>query len=172
MEKESLIQFLLSRRSIRKFESTPVKKEDLETMLKVAMYAPSARNLQPWHFIVIDNRIFLNEITRIHPYSTMLAQAPLAVLICADDSVQEAEGYWTQDSANATMNLLYSAHALGYGACWMGIHPRIERIVGIRKLLHLPENIHPVSLVAIGKTMENREMPERFHADKIHTNCW
>ena len=67
---------IINRRSIRKYKPEPVSKEEIEKLLQAAMYAPSANNLQPWHFIVVSERVILDKITHLHPYAKMLKEAP------------------------------------------------------------------------------------------------
>lgn len=73
MQKE-LINTILARRSIRKYTTQPVDKNDIQTMLEAAMAAPSASNLKPWHFIVITNRQKLDKLAQIHPHGKMLTK--------------------------------------------------------------------------------------------------
>jgi nitroreductase len=70
------------------------------------MYAPSACNAQPWQFVVIEDRKLLCEVPDIHSYAAMAAQAPLAILVCGDTSLEKVPGYWVIDCAAAVQNLL------------------------------------------------------------------
>jgi len=83
---------ILSRRSIRKYTSQPVPHELIDELLKAAMSAPSAGNEQPWHFVVINDHRILNEIPRFHPYSNMLREASVAVLVCGDPGEEKHGG--------------------------------------------------------------------------------
>jgi len=65
--KNPVIDAILKRRSIRRYSGKPVNKSDVDLLLKAAMYAPSARNQQPWHFIVIDDKSLLIEIKKVLP---------------------------------------------------------------------------------------------------------
>jgi nitroreductase len=58
------------------------------------------------------------------------------------------------------------------GAVWIGIYPREERIKGIKNLLSLPEDILPVSLVAIGYPAEKKEAENRYKPERVHHNRW
>lgn len=163
---------IITRRSIRKFIDKPVSPEYIEKLLKAAMYAPTANNYLPFQFIVITERAILNEIPNIHPYSKMLYQAPLAILVCGDDEFEKNIGYHVQNCSAATQNLLLAAHALGLAGCWIGIYPREVRMDGMKKLLQLPENVTPISLTAIGYSDETVETPDRFIKSRIHYNGW
>jgi nitroreductase len=167
-----LFNAIIKRRSIRNYIAKPVSPEFTEKILKAAMYAPTANNYLPFQFIVITERNILNEIPNIQPYSKMLYMAPLAILVCGDDEYEKNIGYHVQNCSASTQNILLSATALGLATCWIGIYPREERMNGIKKLLKLPVNVTPISLVAIGYTDETVETPDRFISSRIHYNGW
>lgn len=166
------LEAILTRRSIRQFTDQAVSEAVVEDLLRAAMSAPSAGNQQPWQFVVITDRQILDAIPNIHPYSAMLKQAPLAILVCGDEELETHKGYWVQDCSAATQNLLLAAHARGLGAVWLGIYPRMERVTGLRKLLGLPEHVIPLALVAIGHPAEHLPPAERYNAVRVHRNRW
>jgi nitroreductase len=167
-----LIDVILKRRSIRKYSGKTVNKSDILLLLKAGMYAPSARNEQPWHFIVIDDRGILNRIREAHPYASMLSDAALAILVCGDENLELSKGYWPVDCAAATENILLSAHALGLGAVWLGVYPRQERQSAISEIFELPSHIQPFSLISIGHPAEEKGVPDRFKEERIRWNGW
>lgn len=167
-----IIQGILTRRSIRQYTSQEITKEQIFEVLKAGMYAPSARNQQPWHFIIINNRELLNKMSEIHPYADMLREAKWAIVVCGDEQLELSKGYWVVDCSAATQNILLAAHGLGFGAVWLGIHPREERKNAIKDLFQLPDNIQPLSLISIGYPNEEKEQPERFKKERIHYNQW
>jgi nitroreductase len=150
----------------------PVSEELVEKLLAAAMQAPSARNQQPWQFVVIDERAVLAEIPGVMPNAAMAARAPLAILVCGDMDLEKSKGYWVVDCAAATQNMLLAAHALGLGACWCGVYPREERMEGLRKLLGLPQNVNAHSLVVIGHPAEQLAADSRYRAERIRHNHW
>ena len=166
------LETILTRRSIRKYRETPVGKQVVERLLRAAMAAPSSKNEQPWVFVVIDDRRLLDEIPAFHPYATMVKTAPAAILVCADKRRFLSEEIWVQDCAGATENILLAAHGLGLGAVWLGIHPRQERVAGMTRLLSLPEEIIPFSLVVLGHPAEEKPPSNRFDPARIHWNGW
>lgn len=163
---------ILTRRSIRKYTAKEVSEDQIEVMLKAAMYAPSASNQQPWHFIVIKDRNILDKIAEVHPYAKMLTQAALAILVCGDEERELSKGYWVVDCSAATQNILLAAHDLGLGAVWLGVHPREERKNEVKKIFDLPQNIQPMSIISIGYPDEEKETPDRFKPERIHYNAW
>lgn len=166
------MEAIITRRSIRKYEKKAIEKEKVEQLLKAAMYAPSARNYQPWHYIVIDNREMLDKLAEVHPYGEMLKEAPLGILICGDINLEPTKEYIAVDCSAATQNLLLAAHDLDLGAVWLGVYPREERSKAISELLNLPENIIPVSLISVGYPAEKKAVPKRFRIERIHYNGW
>jgi len=166
------MESILSRRSIRKYTGDAVPEDVVEQVLKAAMSAPSAGNQQPWHFVVMRERAILDRIPGVHPHSLMIREAPVAVLVCADPTLETHKGYWVQDCAAATENMLIAVQALGYGAVWLGVYPREERVTGIRALLGIPEHVIPFALVPIGRPAEQKPASQRYTREKVHVGRW
>lgn len=166
------LEALISRRSIRKYTTQDIPNDLLQELIKYGMYAPSACNKQPWHFIIIKDRSILKEIAEFHPNARMLKEATCAILVCGDEIKAHDKGYWPVDCSAATQNILIAAQALGLGACWLGIYPREERASKMKKLMKLPEHIHAFSLISIGYPAEHPEAKQRFDASLIHLNSW
>ncbi|HID38189.1 MAG TPA: nitroreductase family protein [Calditrichaeota bacterium] len=166
------LEAIYTRRSIRRFKNDPVSEENLQHLLRAGMQAPSARNTQAWQFIVINERVILNEINDFHPFASMLSEAPLAIAVCGDKRAEAHEGYLAVNCAAATQNILLAAHALELGAVWIGIYPRENRIQRLSELLQLPDFILPVSLVALGYPAEDKQAIDRYDQAKVHLNRW
>lgn len=166
------LDFILDRRSIRRFTGQKIDDDRIRSILTAAMYAPSAVNRQPWHFVVIDDELLMEKIMDIHPHARMLQTASHAIVVCGDEQLQHDDGYWVVDCGAATQNLLLAAQTLGLGTCWVGLHPREERKISISRLLHLPSHVSPFAMVALGFPDEIKTRPKRFHADKVKYNDW
>ncbi len=164
------LNVMFTRRSIRKYTDEPVTEEQIKTLLEAGMNAPSANNRQPWRFIVVDERKQLNAIMDAHPYAKMLAQAPLAIVVCGDITISER--YWQQDCAAATENILLTARALELGSVWLGVFPNEERTAGISGLFDLPETVRPLCVIAVGHPAEEKGRVERYDEEKVHRNRW
>ncbi|MDR0339396.1 MAG: nitroreductase family protein [Desulfovibrio sp.] len=163
---------LHSRRSIRKYTEEPVAAEELRILLDAAMIAPSAGNAQPWRFVVIDDKTLLARIPAIHPYAGMAARAPLGIVVCGDLRREKYHGFWVQDCAAATQNLLLAATGLGLGAVWTGIYPVEDRVAAFSGLLNLPEQCVPLSLVVLGRPAMHAEARSRFDESLVHHNTF
>ncbi|MHA1435516.1 MAG: nitroreductase family protein [Candidatus Heimdallarchaeota archaeon] len=167
-----ILEAIKTRRSIRKFTDKPISKEDIDVLLRAAMQAPSAGNNQPWEFIVIDDRKILDSIPDFHPYSDMLKQSPVGILVCGKIDATKYCGFWVQDCSAATQNILLAAHGLGLGSVWLGFYPLQERIDGIRVIFDLPADVYPLSLVALGHPDEKIDFEDRYKKEKVRYNKW
>ncbi len=163
---------VLSRRSIRKYTDQPVSDEQVERLLTAAMSAPSAGNEQPWQFVVIRDRATLDEIPTFHPFSRMLAEAPVAILVCGDLELETNKGYWIEDCSAATENILIEAQEMGLGTVWLGVYPRQERVDGLRQLLGVPEQVVPFALIPVGYPAEHKPPAQRYLAERVHRERW
>jgi nitroreductase len=163
---------IFKRRSIRKFKNEALQEEEISFLLKAAMAAPTANNLREWHFVVIDKRDLLDQLATVHPYARMLKTATAAIAVCGDTSVQPVSGYVAVDGAAATQNILLAATSLKIGSVWLGVYPREQRMKDIAQLLGLPDQIMPVSLIALGYPDEKKPANDNWFAEKIHFNKW
>jgi nitroreductase len=163
---------ILTRRSIRRYTEQPVPEEMVTGLLQAAMAAPSARNQQPWHFVVIRERDTLEKIAAMQSTARMARHAPLTIVVCGDLDLDNDSGYWVQDCAAATENILLWAHAHGLGAVWCGIYPREHRVSNYRALLGLPDRVVPLALVVVGYPAEELPPSDRFKPDRVHNGRW
>lgn len=164
------IEAILSRRSVRKYTDQLVPEEVVNELLAAAMSAPSAGNEQAWQFIIIDDREVLDEIPKYHPFSQMLKEASVAILVCGDLKLEQWKGCWVQDCSAATENILIAAHARGLGSVWLGVYPVEDRVNGIRKLLNLPEHVIPLCILPLGYPAEEHPPANRYDASRVHRN--
>ena len=166
------LEAIHTRRSIRDYQDKPVSAELVEEIIGAAMMAPSAGNVRPWQFIVLDDPEVLARIPAIHPHGAMAEKAPVSIMVCGDLSLEKYPGNWIADCSAATQNLLLAAHARGLGAVWTGLYPEQDRIEGFRALLGLPEQVVPLVLVPMGYPINPGGRQDRFEPAKIHRNRW
>jgi len=166
------LEALFNRRSIRHYTPEQVTDDQIELLLKAAMYAPSAVNKQPWEFIVFRSHETMRQIIEVHPNASMLLHASAAILVCWDDHRQHDIGYGPVDCAAATQNILLAAHSTGLGAVWVGIYPRQQRMDAVHRIFNLPVHIHGFSIISLGFPAEKKNKPDRFDGQKIHTEKW
>ena len=167
--KNSLIY---KRHSVRKYKPDLVAQEHLDHILHAGMAGPSAHNVQPWSFVVIDDRKLLNAIADFHQYAKMMYEAPAAVLVCAIREVTDNDLFYQQDIGAAIENMLLAATECGVGSCWCGIHPKTEVEKPFVELLHIPERFFPFAIVALGYMKDEPAASDRFDAARVHHNGW
>ena len=166
--------FIFARRSIRAYAPGPVSEDQLNTLLQAAMAAPSAVAKDPWRFIVIRRKATLQKITEKLPNGKILAETPVGIIVCGDlEAAHDKQlSYLLQDCAAAIENLLLAVHALGLGACWLGVHPREERVKHVREVLGLPPSVIPICAIAIGLPGEVKEPRTRYNPAHVHYEKW
>jgi len=176
-----LYQGLLTRRSVRQFDTTKkVSKQDIEEIIRAACYAPSAHNKQPWEFLVLEDLSIMDKVREFQPWTSFAKNASCVIIVCGNTDIafhsRENEPYWNisdVDCSLAAQNLLLACHAKGLGACFCGAAPIVSIIDGLKKLFHLPENIRPVAIIPIGYPLETPKQPQdRYIPSKVHYEKW
>ena len=163
-----MLQLINTRRSVRKFQSTPVSKEDIKEILETAMNAPSAMNEQAWHFVVIEGEM-LDKLLQINTNSPK--GAPVGVLVCGDLNKEKSRGYRVMDCSAATQNILLAVHSKELGSVWtMTFQQNTSKI---QSLLNLPDQVIPFSFIPIGYPAAiNKNKVTRYDEKNIHWNKW
>lgn len=168
------LEAIMTRRSIRKFKPDPVKPEDIMAILEAGRMAPSAGNLQPCHFVVIQDPAVRAKVQQAALGQELFDSAPVIIAVCVEPERSSKYGdigrnyFCLLDGANATENMLLAAHALGYGACWVGgfIQSAVKEVLG------LPEDVQVVSLIPLGIADEKPEPPRRSLEDMVRWEKW
>lgn len=168
------IAFLKQRRSVRQFKKLPVTDEQITCILEAAMAAPSAVAKDPWRFIVMKKPENLKEVASFLPNGSFLADAGVGIIVCGDIDAAHSNSlsYMLQDCSAAIENMLLAISAIGLGACWLGVHPREDRIENIKKFCKLPENIIPVAAIAIGVPDASPAPRTRYNEDYVKQEKW
>ena len=141
---QAALDVIMTRTSIRSFTGDPVSKENLETILKAGMAAPSAINIQPWRFVVITDKEKIADLFGQARRSEMFTSAGAVIVVCGESD----QKFWYEDCSAAAENILLAAHALGLGAVWTAGYPAMERIEPLASALGLPENVLPLIVTA------------------------
>jgi nitroreductase len=170
-----LINLIRKRRSIRAYTEQPIDQETVELLVESLLRSPSSRGINPWEFVVVDDRELLSKLSTSKQHgSSFLKDAPLGVVICADSTKTDV---WVEDCSIAAILLQMSAQSLGLGSCWIQIRNRQQnRETGseqyIQELLGLPEHMKVECMVAIGYPAENRRplSASQLQYDKVNHN--
>ena len=159
---------IFERRSVRQYTDQKVDQETIKKILAAGFSAPSARNEQPWQFIVVENKDTLKDMSTLTPYASMLKNAAFGMVVCSDTSHHLNIPYDLQDCAAATQNMLVEANALGIGSCWIGGYPNEDRLENMRKYFHLPDHIQPLWMISFGYPADQKKPENKWDDCKIH----
>ncbi|BCA79991.1 nitroreductase family protein [Desulfuromonas sp. AOP6] len=174
-EAPMLLSLLQKRRSIRVFEDTAVEAETVTMLTEAVLRTYSSRGNDPWEFLWITRPELLQGLSRSKQHgSTFLAGAPLALVICADESKSDV---WIEDCSIAATIVQLTAASLGLGSCWVQIRlrPHDEKISAeafVRELLDIPENYRVEAIIGLGYPGEEKagHSAESLKSERIHTN--
>lgn len=146
---DDIFELIKSRRSIRRYKEEAPPLELIKKSIEAALYAPSARNSQPWSFIIVKNRETIKKLSGVQQYTKFLENAPYVVVALADE---KKSNHWLEDLGCAIMCLLLEAHSLGLGACWGAVyHPENnERERYVREILQIPSHLRIIACIGIG----------------------
>ena len=171
---DAVLENIHSRKSVRQYTSEPVSQEDIETLLRAAMAAPTAVNFQPWRFVVINERENLDALSEKLPYAKMLQSAPLAIVVCGETLWMggNENPFWAQDCSAATQNILLAAEALGLGAVWTAAYPDEMRCEAISSALGLPSTVKPLCVIPIGHPAGDDQPKDKWKPENIHYGKW
>ena len=163
-----LDEALKNRRSTRAFAKKDVPEGMVRALLEAAILAPSAGNLQSRRFFVVRREDARAALAAAASGQEFIHEAPVALVVCADSSIARrygergAELYSILDCAAAIQNLMLKAHALGLGTCWVGAFDENE----VARILNLPANLRPVSIIPIGFPNEQPRAPSRVKIEE------
>jgi len=160
---------------VRRFKEGSIGEQDLETVLRAGMAAPTAKDCRPWHFIVIREREILDALARELPYAKMAFKAQAGIIVVGDPALQAAGidfDYWVMDGSAATQNILLAIESLGLGAVWTAVYPRPERIAPVRRILGIPDSVIPLNLIPVGIPMGVEEPRDKYDPERVHVNGW
>ncbi|RJP28745.1 MAG: nitroreductase family protein [Candidatus Omnitrophota bacterium] len=161
------LEALKTRRSVRVFKPKPIDAGSIEAILEAGGNAPTARNVQPWEFIVVTKKEVLHDIASLAENGRFIKDSACCIAVFCDNTK-----YYLEDGCSATVNILNAAHELGIGSCWVAgdKKPYCE---SIRQMLGCPAHLKLVSLIALGYPQEvpvppgKRPLNEIIHKDKF-----
>ena len=181
----SALDVIMSRTSIRKFTGEKVTKEQLETILKAGMAAPTAMNVQPWRFVVVTDKDKIAEVFAAGPRSGMFTTAGAVIVVCGQTTfmrkpfgqpdgpeTEQPNIFWYEDCSAAAENILLAAHALGLGAVWTAGYPAMERIEPIAAALGIPAGVVPLCVIPVGVPAEEPAPKDKWKPENIHWEQW
>lgn len=167
------LENIFARKSVRSYTNQKVTREQLDTLARAAMAAPTGMGKEPWFIVLIDSRAILDSLAAALPTAKPLMQATAAVAVCCDTTkaaMDVHEHYWVQDCSAASENVLLAAEAMGLGAVWTSVWPRADRLDAAHRILELPDNIIPLNIIAVGYPLHDEKPKNKYKAEKIRWN--
>jgi nitroreductase len=144
MSESEQIKLLKERRSIRSYEQSPIDDEILTQILETTRWCMSARNRQPWTFIVIRNEDLIQKVAKECTTGPFIAGAPVLVAIVGD--MDFSPNWYLHDTCFASLQLALAAWSFGIGTCWIG---RIKRD-NVKEILNLRTGDHLLTVLPLG----------------------
>lgn len=167
------LEAIRTRRSIRRYSEEPVTDTELRAVLDAAMCAPSAFGQRSTRYVVVRDPATREKLASASKHAGPAGRAPVAIVVCGDTTAERYPGtYVVHDAVAALENLLTAATALGLGAVWIGVHPWQERMDIVREATGLPESVVPIATVALGHPAEQRDAPDRYEDEFVHSEQW
>ena len=167
-----MLESIRQRRSVRSYLKKEIEKEKLNEVLKAAMFAPTARNLRPWEFIVVTADETKKKLSVATPYASFARDAPVVLVVCYD---MNRSRRFKEDCSLCAENVYLEAVNQGLGTCFVQIADGTEADVGnpedyVKKTLSIPENFRVQCLLPIGYAakLPDPHRDEEFDEGKIH----
>lgn len=161
---------IFRRRSIRRFFDKPVEQEKLERILKAGMQSPSAHNNQRWEFIVVTEQDRKNAVSKMSPWSGMVANAPVSIIVLGKHDNEDLNPWFAQDLGACTENILLQIVEEGLGGCWMGFYPDMDRVRMLKDFFNVPDGILPFCVISLGYSPDENHYIDRADMTKVHYN--
>jgi nitroreductase len=158
----SLLDLILSRRSIRRYENKDIPEKVLQQILETGRQAPSAANRQPIHFVIVTDRDILKNLCD-NLINRFVKYAPVAIVGCADIKSLLTGKWAVVDATIAMENMVIAAWTLGIGSCWIGACNEKK----VKELLKIPDKWKFVALLTFGYPAEQPKQRKKKPFEKM-----
>ncbi|NTU68414.1 MAG: nitroreductase family protein [Chlorobiaceae bacterium] len=168
------MRVILDRRSVRDYTGEAVDADSLDLLVRAGMSAPTAKNMQPWSFIIVTGRETLDRLAEGLPFGKMLGKAPAAVVVCAlpEQANNGSAELAVIDATCASENILLTAHALGLGSVWVAAYPYEERMAHVGSVLGIPAEVVPLCVLPVGHPVAVKQPIDKYKPERIHRERW
>jgi nitroreductase len=156
------IEALKTRRSVRSFTEEPIPKDVIEDVIDCGRLAATARNTQPWEFVVVTDKTTRAQLAALAPNGPFIETAPVCIVVLCEDGA-----YYLEDGCAATQNTLVAAHARGLGACWVAGDKK-PYVAQVQSLVGAPKGHRLVRMIAIGHPRAQGAPAKRPLTELIH----
>lgn len=171
----NVLSAIRGRRSVLRFEPTPVTDEEIEAIVEAGRWAPSFANSQPWTFVVVRDKEtrgalgqLVERVAFAHRGQFALSgkgtgEAPVVIAVVVDPA--KDRDHWLEAGAVATQNMALMAHSLGLASYWAGLGEKSE--AEARRVLGIPKGLRVVSVLPIGRPAYAPKEAERAPLSQI-----
>lgn len=160
----SLLDLILTRRSIRKYQDKDIPEKILQQILESGRQAPSAVNRQPIHFVIVNDHDILQNICD-NLITRFVKRAPLVIVGCANTKSLLTGKWAVVDATIAMQNMVIAALTFGIGSCWIGACNQKK----VKELLKIPEKWKVVALLTFGYPAEKPKEKKKKSFDKMYS---
>jgi len=160
-------EVIKQRKSVREYSEKTIEKNLIENIIDAGRLAATARNEQPWEFIVTYDKEILKKICAICPNGPFIKDANCLIAVFSKDTK-----YYLEDCSASTQNMLLAIEALGLGACWIAGDKK-DYIKEIGKMFNVPEGHKLVSMLSIGYPKKKQDpKPQKGIQEVLHWEKW
>jgi nitroreductase len=146
-----VLEAIRKRHSVRAYIAKEIPAEILDRILEAGRLAPSAGNIQPWHFVVVTNQQTRNMLSKGR-FAKFLTESPVVIVGCGNR--KSSPNWYVVDTTIALQNMVLTATSEGLGTCWIGSFDENQ----VRKILGIPEKFRVVALLALGYPREELDL--------------
>jgi nitroreductase len=180
--------FLKDIRSIRTYKDTPIDEAILKDLIDAGRMAPTARNIQPWEFVVITDKKVLAELADIHTNGRFVKDAAAAIIVLCHKNTE----YFIEDGSASTQNIIIAARLYDLKSCWIGgckgpyyenddiamcegvpckIPPMYDDLcTRLKEVVNAPMDLEVISIVSLGYSDEEFVAQKRSLDEVLHWN--
>ncbi len=159
----SVFDVIVNRRSIRSYLDKPLTDDQIKKLLEAARWAPSARNLQPWHFVVVVDREIKRKMVDACMGQKFVGEASCLIVGLAD--IEKSPKWAMVDTTIALEHIVLTAHEMGLGTCWIGAFNENE----VKKLLKIPDKFKVLAVITVGYPAEQPKPKSRKPLTDIYS---
>ena len=142
------MEIIKLRRSVREYLDKEISDSDIDKIIEAGIMAPSAKNQQPWEFIVIKDKNTLTKLSE--KLSPLYAKSNVTIILCMRNDDLFSPTRREQDMSACIENMMLEATYLGIGSCWIGTYPDPERMNPLIEILNIPDNVTPFCGLTLG----------------------
>jgi nitroreductase len=165
MLKNSVLEAIYERRSIRSFSKKDIEDSVLREIIKAGSFAPSGLNNQPWRFVIIKDTDVRKSISKLTHYSKIIIEANVLIAVMLDNDAVYNREKDIQAVGACTQNMLLAIHSIGLGAVWLG--EILKNKDKFNEILSLEERYELMAVVAIGHKTDQKCSSDRKSIDEL-----